>query len=245
MRAFAASQKKVELVRKSHAVADEAGNAHEKQSQDKDICLDHHRQLMREEAGYEANASTKRSDFLSWDDYFMWVAFLTAKRCKLTTDNPTIHQPYVPHPRYCLTYDEAKDPSTQVGACLVLNRRIVGLGYNGFPLGCSDDCLPWARHNAAGSLHTKYPYVVHAEKNTILNSIFSDVRGASLYVDLFPCNECAKFIVQAGIREVVYLDDKYHDSDSCKASRILFGMAGVKLRQHTPTRVSLLLRLGP
>jgi dCMP deaminase len=165
-----------------------------------------HRALLRQEANWNATKSQKRTNYLSWDDYFMAMASLTAKR--------------------------SKDPNTQVGACIVSpDQRILALGYNGFPLGCSDDALPWSR-SGANALHTKYPYVCHAEVNAILNKCSADVKGATLYVALFPCNECAKTIIQAGIKEVVYLQDKYHDSDACRASRIMFGMAGVKLRNH-------------
>ena len=176
-----------------------------------------HRDLLMREAGWDPTVRpvTKRRDYLSWDDYFMAMAFLTAKR--------------------------SKDPNTQVGACLVdPNKRIVGLGYNGFPRGCSDDCLPWGR-TSSQQLHTKYPYVCHAEVNAILNKGSASVHNATLYVALFPCNECAKVIIQSGIQEVVYLNDTYHDTDMCRASRIMFGMAGVKLRQLTPqtTRVHI------
>ena len=128
----------------------------------------------------------KREDHISWDEYFMGVAMLSAMR--------------------------SKDPNTQVGACIV-NRehRIVGVGYNGFPTGCSDDDLPWDREG--DWIETKYPYVCHAELNAILNSIGGDLRGCTLYVALFPCNECAKAIIQAGIRKIVYLSDKYADTD--------------------------------
>ena len=121
----------------------------------------------------------KRQDYISWDEYFMGVSLLAAKR--------------------------SKDPNTQVGACIVdSNHVILSTGYNGFPLGCSDDELPWARTGE----DTKYPYVVHAELNAILNSGGKSLRDATIYVGLFPCNECAKAIIQSGIREVVYLDDK-------------------------------------
>lgn len=160
----------------------------------------------------------KSSDYLSWDEYFMGVAFLSGMR--------------------------SKDPSTQVGACLVdADRRIVGIGYNGFPRGCSDDVLPWAR-SAPDDLHKKYPYVVHAEVNAILNKCSASVRGATLYVALFPCNECAKVILQSGIGEVVYLNDHYHDTDACRASRIMFRMAGVKLRRYQPERREIVIDFG-
>lgn len=124
----------------------------------------------------------------------------------------------------------SKDPNTQVGACIVgKNNKIVGIGYNGFPIGCNDDEFPWER-KAENINETKYPFVVHAEANAILNST-KDLHGARLYVGLFPCNECAKLIIQSGITEVIYLSDKYKATDSIKASRKMFGKAGVKERQ--------------
>ena len=146
----------------------------------------------------------KRNDYISWDEYFMGIALLSAQR--------------------------SKDPSTQVGACIVgKNNKIVGIGYNGFPIGCNDDDFSWDR-KADNINDTKYPYVVHAEANAILNST-KDLHGAKLYVGLFPCNECAKLIIQSGIKEIIYLSDKYKDSDSVKASRKMFEKAGVKERQ--------------
>ena len=149
----------------------------------------------------------KRTDYISWDEYFMGVAMLSAMR--------------------------SKDPNTQVGACIVnQDRRIVGVGYNGFPKGCSDEDLPWEREG--DWLETKYPYVCHAELNAILNSIGGSLQGCTLYVALFPCNECAKAIIQAGIRQVVYLSDKYKDTDGTVASRKMLKQAGVELFQlHT------------
>jgi dCMP deaminase len=146
----------------------------------------------------------KRDDYISWDEYFMGIAILSSKR--------------------------SKDPSTQVGACIVdKDNKVVGIGYNGFPIGCSDDNLPWERQADTANL-TKYPYVVHAEANAILNST-KDLHGARIYVDLFPCNECAKLIIQSGIKEVVFLSDKYKDTDSVKASRKMFNLSGVRERQ--------------
>lgn len=149
--------------------------------------------------------SQKRTDYISWEEYFMAIALLSAKR--------------------------SKDPSTQVGACIVnQKKRIIGIGYNGFPTGCSDDELPWDREGEF--LSTKYAYVCHAEMNAITNaSNKSDLEGGSLYVSLFPCNECAKLIVQVGLREVVYLSDKYHDEPIFVAARRIFDMAGVTCRQ--------------
>ena len=129
-----------------------------------------------------------------------------------------------------LSGKRSKDPNTQVGACIVSeNNKIVGIGYNGFPMGCSDDELPWER-KANSPNETKYPYVVHAEANAILNST-KDLHGARIYVGLFPCNECAKLIIQSGIKEIVFLSDKYKDSDSVIAARKMFKMSGVKERQ--------------
>ena len=161
---------------------------------------------------------TKRTDYISWDDYFMAVAQLSALR--------------------------SKDPSTQVGACIVnKNKRIIGIGYNGFPSGCSDDKLPWDREG--DFLQTKYPYVCHAEMNAITNSSNKpDLEGASMYVSLFPCNECAKLIVQVGITEVVYLSDKYRDQEIFIASRKIFDMAGVTLRQLEPFTKEIHLSLS-
>ena len=147
----------------------------------------------------------KRSNVLSWDQYFMAMAHLSAKR--------------------------SKDPNTQVGACIVnAQKRVVGLGYNGFPKGCEDDEFPWDRDGEF--LKTKYPYVVHAELNAILNSI-QDLNGCTIYVSLFPCNECAKAIIQSGIRCVVYESDKYNGTDENIASKMMFRDAGVELVQLT------------
>ncbi|MBP5342657.1 dCMP deaminase family protein [bacterium] len=145
----------------------------------------------------------KRNDYISWDKYFMGVALLSAKR--------------------------SKDPNTQVGCCIVnQDKRIVGIGYNGVPMVIDDDLLPWDR--TGNYLNTKYPYVVHAESNAILNST-RDLKGAILYVSLFPCNECAKLIIQSGIKEIVYLHDIHHDSDETVASRRLLELAHIKTRQ--------------
>ena len=157
----------------------------------------------------------KRSGYISWDEYFMGVSLLAAER--------------------------SKDPSTQVGACIVDGtNRILSTGYNGFPYGCSDDAFPWAREGASPS-ETKYPFVVHAELNAILNAGGRPLAGARIYVGLFPCNECAKAIIQAGIREVVYLSDKYADTELTRVSRQMLTAAGVKLTQLHPVRDSLTL----
>lgn len=163
--------------------------------------------------------SDKRTDYLSWDEYFMAVALLSSQR--------------------------SKDPNTQVGACVAnKENKIVGVGYNGFPLGCSDDDLPWAR--TGEFLETKYPYVCHAELNAVLNSISRDLRGCRIYVGLFPCNECTKVIIQAGIEEIIFLSDKYADTDIVKASkRMLDTSPNITYRQLITDRVSLSLNFCP
>ena len=145
----------------------------------------------------------KSTDYISWDEYFMGVALLSAHR--------------------------SKDPNTKVGACIVNeNKRIVGIGYNGFPYGCNDDVYPWERDG--DFLNTKYPYVVHAEPNAILNST-SSLEGATLYESLFPCHECMKLIIQSGIKEIVYLSDKYSGTPSDLASKKMADSAGLKYRK--------------
>ena len=152
----------------------------------------------------------KRSDYISWDEYFMGIALLAARR--------------------------SKDPSTQVGACIVDKANVIlATGYNGFPKGCSDDEFPWDREGEI----TKYPYVVHAELNAILNAQGKDLREARIYVALFPCNECAKAIIQSGISEVVYLSDKYADTPGVKASKLMLKTSGVKLTKFEPKMESL------
>ena len=137
----------------------------------------------------------------------------------------------------------SKDPSTQVGACIVNSRkRIIGIGYNGFPTGCSDDILPWDRDGEY--LDTKYPYVCHAEMNAITNSSNKpELDGATMYVSLFPCNECAKLIVQVGIKRVVYLSDKYHDDNIFVAARRIFDLAKVSYDQLVPENTGIALSL--
>ena len=148
----------------------------------------------------------QRKDYLTWDEYFMGIAKLSAMR--------------------------SKDPNTQVGACIVsADNRILSIGYNGSPNGFHDDAFPWDREGEP--LHTKYLYVCHAELNAILKFRCSrkDLEGAKVYVDLFPCNECAKLIIQSGIKEVIYLSDKYKDTDGVIASKRLFDTCGVKYKQ--------------
>ena len=148
----------------------------------------------------------KRNNYLTWDEYFMSIAKLSSMR--------------------------SKDPNTQVGACIVAaDNRILSIGYNGAPNGYSDDNFPWDREGTP--LETKYLFVCHAEMNAILNYRGSrkDLEGAKIYVDLFPCNECAKLIIQSGIKEVLYICDKYADTDEVKASKNLFDTCGVKYRK--------------
>ena len=133
----------------------------------------------------------------------------------------------------------SKDPNTQVGACIVgEDKRIISTGYNGFPRGCSDDDFPWDREGE----ETKYPFVVHAELNAILNAGGRNVNGATLYVGLFPCNECAKAIIQAGIKEVVYLSDKYNGIPSNLASKRMLASAKVAIRKFEPELDSIEIR---
>ena len=144
----------------------------------------------------------KRENYLSWQEYFMGIAFLSAKR--------------------------SKDPVTQVGACIVIDDKIIGIGYNVFPRGNNDDNMPWGKEGEY--LETKYPYVVHAELNAILNSNKS-VKDATIYVTHFPCNECSKAIIQSGISKVVYFSDKHKDKDSTKASIRMLQNAGIEVEK--------------
>ena len=139
-----------------------------------------------------------------------------------------------------LSARRSKDPSTQVGACIVNDKnKIVGAGYNGLPIGCDDDEFPWEKQG--DFLNTKYPYICHAELNAILNNIGMDLRGCKIYTALFPCNECTKAIIQSGIIEVIYLSDKYAVTDTAKASRIMLEKAGVSYRKVESKIDSLLL----
>ena len=156
----------------------------------------------------------KRQDYISWDEYFMGVAVLSARR--------------------------SKDPNTQVGACIVNDKnKIVGAGYNGLPMGCDDDEFPWEKQG--DFLQTKYPYICHAELNAILNNIGMDLKDCKIYTALFPCNECTKAIIQSGIREVIYLSDKYEGNDIFKASKIMLDKAAVKYRKVSTKLVNLTL----
>jgi dCMP deaminase len=144
-----------------------------------------------------------RKDYISWDQYFMGVAKLSALR--------------------------SKDPSTQVGACIInSDLRIVGIGYNGMPKGADDQTFPWLSEGEY--LDTKYPYVVHAEANAILNATQS-LKGSKIYVTLFPCNECTKLIIQSGITEIVYESDKYQHTKEHQAAIKMLKAAHVSLRK--------------
>lgn len=132
----------------------------------------------------------------------------------------------------------SKDPSTKVGACIVnSSKRIIGIGYNGFPYGCDDDSFPWNREG--DFLDTKYPYVVHAESNAILNSTTS-INGAILYVTLFPCHECAKLLIQSRIKEIVYMEDKYAGTDSDVACKRMLKASGITFRQIPHFAINIL-----
>ena len=129
-----------------------------------------------------------------------------------------------------LSAQRSKDPNTQVGACIVNDKnKIVGAGYNGLPIGCHDDEFSWSKEGEF--LDTKYPFVCHAELNAILNNIGMDLRGCTIYTALFPCNECTKAIIQSGISTVVYLSDKYEQSDSARASKLMLDKAGIAYRK--------------
>ncbi len=152
--------------------------------------------------------SEKRQDYISWDEYFMGVAKLSGMR--------------------------SKDPNTQVGACIVSNdNKILSMGYNGLPRGCSDDEFPWKREGEP--LENKYFYTTHSELNAILNYRGGSLDGAKMYVSLFPCNECAKAIIQAGIKTIVYGDDKYADTPAVIASKRMLRASGVTYYKYDPT----------
>ena len=151
---------------------------------------------------------------ISWNKYFMALALLSAQR--------------------------SKDPNTKVGACIVTpENKIVGIGYNGMPIGLDDSIMPWER-SAESQLDTKYPYVCHAELNAILNSI-KDINGCTLYVTLYPCNECAKAIIQSGIKKLVYHTNKYPDADSTKAAELMLRLAHIEVEQYIPDNKEILL----
>lgn len=152
-----------------------------------------------------------RKDYISWDTYFMGIAYLSGLR--------------------------SKDPSTQVGACIVNNaHRIIGIGYNGFPHGCEDEIFPWKKEG--DFTDSKYAYVVHAELNAILNSS-NQLNGCTIYVTHFPCNECAKSIVQSGIKHVVYASDKLAHNEHAHVSKRIFSAAGISIRKMSELTVNV------
>ena len=158
----------------------------------------------------------KRMDYISWDEYFMGIAYLSAMR--------------------------SKDPNTQVGACIVSREnKILSVGYNGFPKGCDDDEFPWKRDRDI--YDSKYAYVTHSELNAILNYRGGSLEGTKLYVTLFPCNECAKAIIQAGIIELVYADDKYQGTPANLASRRMLKAAGVRMTPYEKGNRTIRLEL--
>ncbi len=153
--------------------------------------------------------SGKREDYIRWDEYFMGIAYLSAQR--------------------------SKDPNTQVGACIVSpTHKIMSVGYNGLPLGCDDNDFPWAREGGS-AYDLKYSYVTHAEMNAILNFRGQSLEQGTIYVTLFPCNECAKAIIQSGIKKVIYASDKYANQDFTRAAKRMFDAAGVTYEAYQPT----------
>lgn len=157
----------------------------------------------------------KREDYISWDEYFMGIAILSENR--------------------------SKDPNTRVGACIVNDEnKVVSIGYNGAPRGLSDDSMPWDREG--DFKETKYAYVCHSELNAILNCS-SNLQNTKIYVTLFPCNECAKALAQAGIKEVIYLSDKYNGTDSNVVSKKIFDTVGIKYRKYEPTNRKITIEL--
>ncbi|KAG7203682.1 hypothetical protein KM043_013710 [Ampulex compressa] len=163
---------------------------------------------MAQNSNGQRDVNSKRSSYIDWDEYFMAVAFLAAKR--------------------------SKDPCSQVGACIVNNdNKIVGVGYNGMPIGCDDNEFPWQKQSS-DPLELKYLYVCHAEVNAILNKNSSDVKDCTIYVGLFPCNECAKIIIQSGIKSIVYMSDKHAHKVETIAAKRMFDAAGIKYRQYIP-----------
>ncbi len=163
--------------------------------------------------------SGKREDYITWDEYFMGVAEMSARR--------------------------SKDPSTQVGACIVSpENKIMSMGYNGFPKGCSDDIFPWTKiHEKEDPFNAKYFYATHAELNAILNYRGGSLEGAKIFVTLFPCNECAKALIQAGIKTLIYREDKYSDTPAVKASKRMLDAAGVRYYQYQPSGREIRLTL--
>lgn len=158
----------------------------------------------------------KKENYLKWDEYFMGIALLSAER--------------------------SKDPSTCVGACIVSqDNKILSVGYNGMPIGCSDDEYPWEREG--NPLDTKYLYVCHAEMNAILNYTGGNLKNSKVYVTLFPCNECTKALIQKGIKEIIYMSDKYSDTDSVIAAKRMLSSSGILFRKYEHVNKSITLLL--
>lgn len=150
--------------------------------------------------------SEKRQNFLNWEDYFMSIALVSAQR--------------------------SKDPVTQVGACIINeDKRIVGVGYNGFPSGCSDDEFPWGKDPE----HSKHLYVIHAEENAVLNRFSADLKNCTIFVTLFPCNRCAQIIIQSGIKHIIYMCDKKSDTIEVKASKRMLEAVGIQYKKYKPS----------
>ena len=159
----------------------------------------------------------KKENYLKWDEYFMGIALPSAER--------------------------SKDPHTSVGACIVSeSNKILSVGYNGMPLGCSDDEYPWER-NSDNELDAKYLYVCHAELNALLNYTGTNLKNAKIYTTLFPCNECTKALIQSGIKEVIYMSDKYSDTPSVIAAKRMMNSAGVKFTPYKPINRTIELQL--
>lgn len=158
----------------------------------------------------------KKQDYISWDEYFMGIAILSTER--------------------------SKDPSTSVGACIVSqDNKILSVGYNGMPCGCSDEEFPWEREG--GNLDTKYFFVCHAELNAILNYTGTNMQGSKIYTTLFPCNECSKAIIQCGIKEIIYMSDKYAHTEAIIASKRLLDAAGVHYRKYHPKGKDIIISI--
>lgn len=163
----------------------------------------------------EQPSNNKRESYIDWEEYFMALAFLSAKR--------------------------SKDPRTQVGACIVNEeKQVLGIGYNGMPNGCSDDVFPWTKEST-DPLETKSLYVCHAEINAILNTGYKNIKNCTIYVSLFPCNECAKVIIQSGIRTVKYVSDKYAKKKKIQAAKRMFDAAGVTYSKYIPKHKKLII----
>lgn len=155
------------------------------------------------------NSTEKRKTYLKWEDYFMSVALISAQR--------------------------SKDPVTQVGACIVNDdNRVVGVGYNGFPFGCSDDSFPWTK-DTQNPIDSKHMYVVHAEENAIINRFSADLKNSTIYVSLFPCNRCAQVIIQSGIKKIVYMSDKKSHTKEVEASKRMLDAAKVEYILYKPS----------